>query len=515
MQNSNIDFQDNLFYIIKSLTKAEKGYFKKYVTGFGKVETNYLKLFDTYDNMKEFDESLLQKKFSSTLFMKRPDMTKAYLYELILKSLRSFYAKSSCTQRLNELLMDIELLFSKGLFKLSLKKISQAQHLTLTYELKKYDLLLLEWEKKVLCAELNIKEFKNRYHKINNKEKRTIDDLQNIVNYCYLDSEIFILNRINPARRDKKELKRFEAIFNHPLMKDDKKAHSFQAKTMYYGILVSYFFAAGKIEECYDANYNLIALLNNHPKIKEESVIKFMYTLRNHIAIATRLGYFKDAEHYLQTLKNIKLKTRKEIIKHFEFSMVLELNLLNKLGKYEEGVNLISQIEKKIIENKSLLDAQHRLLFSYLFVIIYFGNNEYKKSLFWINKILNNGILDIRTDIYCFVRIFNLILHFELDNIETMESMIKSTYRFLLKRNKIYQLETIALAMIKRLPTLSTKENFDNLYISIKTELILLYQDSFERTPFEYFDFISYLTSKIENRPFAEIVREKNKLSRT
>ncbi len=35
--------------------------------------------------------------------------------------------------------------------------------------------------------------------------------------------------------------------------------------------------------------------------------------------------------------------------------------------------------------------------------------------------------------------------------------------------------------------------------------------DPYEKGAFEYFDFISWLESKIENRPFAEIIKEKAK----
>ena len=45
----------------------------------------------------------------------------------------------------------------------------------------------------------------------------------------------------------------------------------------------------------------------------------------------------------------------------------------------------------------------------------------------------------------------------------------------------------------------------------LKSEMIEIAKDPFEKTAFEYFDIISWLNSKIEKRSFAEIIKEKNR----
>ena len=46
-------------------------------------------------------------------------------------------------------------------------------------------------------------------------------------------------------------------------------------------------------------------------------------------------------------------------------------------------------------------------------------------------------------------------------------------------------------------------------YKNFHDELIILSKDNFEKTVFEYFDFISWTKSKLENVPFRRIVEEK------
>ena len=46
----------------------------------------------------------------------------------------------------------------------------------------------------------------------------------------------------------------------------------------------------------------------------------------------------------------------------------------------------------------------------------------------------------------------------------------------------------------------------------LKKELLLLAKDPQERPAFDYFDFISWVESNIQKRPFKEIVQEKLKV---
>ena len=54
----------------------------------------------------------------------------------------------------------------------------------------------------------------------------------------------------------------------------------------------------------------------------------------------------------------------------------------------------------------------------------------------------------------------------------------------------------------KKLPKITSQND-------LQKALLLLAKDSYEQKALKYFDFISWLDSKNENRPLAEIVKEK------
>ncbi|MBI4931145.1 MAG: hypothetical protein HY841_10305 [Bacteroidetes bacterium] len=92
------------------------------------------------------------------------------------------------------------------------------------------------------------------------------------------------------------------------------------------------------------------------------------------------------------------------------------------------------------------------------------------------------------------------------------QSLVRSTYRFLLKRNRLYKFEECILNFIrKKLSKIHSQKELLHSFSELKKEITQIMKDPFERGIIQDFDFVSWLESKIENRSFAEIVREKAK----
>ncbi|NBR74028.1 MAG: hypothetical protein EBT72_06860, partial [Flavobacteriia bacterium] len=57
------DYKDNLFILIKSLTKSEKRQFKLFVGRMGaNMDAKFLNLFNLLDKMEQFDEQQILKQ---------------------------------------------------------------------------------------------------------------------------------------------------------------------------------------------------------------------------------------------------------------------------------------------------------------------------------------------------------------------------------------------------------------------------------------------------------------------
>ena len=154
------------------------------------------------------------------------------------------------------------------------------------------------------------------------------------------------------------------------------------------------------------------------------------------------------------------------------------------------------------------------LLLNGTIACIYFGATDYTEALNYLNKIINNTIVDVRNDVSCFARILNLIVHFELGNYELLEYVVISTYRFLYKKNRLYKLETSVIDFTrKKNPKIKSDKELIIAFREFKSTIEEIFKDPFEQKALEFFDFISWLESKIANKPFAEIIKEKSKFA--
>ena len=105
---------DILFRFIKTLTPAEKRYFKLYASRHTIGEKNeYLRLFETIDKMLLYDEAGLKNAFRKMRARNSLAIAKNRLYETILKSLDSYHAESSVDVELRSLLHYAEILNKK------------------------------------------------------------------------------------------------------------------------------------------------------------------------------------------------------------------------------------------------------------------------------------------------------------------------------------------------------------------------------------------------------------------
>ena len=113
MPNKNTD---SLFQLIKSLTKAEKRYFKIHVNKLiAGEDTKFLKLFDLIDKQKNYDESKILEK-EKTIKSQQLSNLKAHLYKQILQNLRNLNSDEDIDLRIRELIDHSTILYNKCLY---------------------------------------------------------------------------------------------------------------------------------------------------------------------------------------------------------------------------------------------------------------------------------------------------------------------------------------------------------------------------------------------------------------
>ena len=155
------------------------------------------------------------------------------------------------------------------------------------------------------------------------------------------------------------------------------------------------------------------------------------------------------------------------------------------------------------------LDKNTVLIFYYKIGCLYFGSNNFKTALKWLNAIIQEQDTDLREDLHSFARILRLICYFELDDREMIEMNIRATYRFLLRKKELGKYETAILKFFRDSQNAFSSKEIIDLFKVLKLKMLRLEKDRFEKRAFNYFDIISYLESKIQGLLIETLVKKK------
>ena len=499
---------DDLFLLIKSLTQAEKSFFKVYARGKKNHdgETKYVLLFNAINKQKEYNEQAILIQFKREPFVKQFHVKKHYLFRFILKSLAAFHL--DIEKSANELLHHARILFQKSMFKQCYKILNKTKQIC--YQNEKFALLLegLRIERN-LKLRSNLKGVRS-LEAIYKESSLTIEKIRNINEY------LMILDDLNNELRNFGQIevnKRFESLIRNPMLQKESSALSFRAKVWFNRILAVYYFAKKNYKKSYLNLSKNLDLFKNYPSLFKENPAIILNTHIQLINACLELKNYKEAYNRLEDMRNfgqiIPSKGVETIQVLFDNSYYeIKLILCRETAEYKKGIELQPSITKLIQYNKPEVPLEYQMEIYYSLAWNYFGNNEYKNALLWIDKILNKN-KDVREDIHSWARIISLIIYYELGNVEMMEAMVKSSRRYFEGAKLFHKVEKAILTFFWRKILISNSEKGKIIdFKEIKAEINTLFR--VEKTSND-FDIISWIESKIEKKSFGEIVRSKTK----
>jgi tetratricopeptide (TPR) repeat protein len=176
-------------------------------------------------------------------------------------------------------------------------------------------------------------------------------------------------------------------------------------------------------------------------------------------------------------------------------------------GTFTEGLKLVPEIEKKLNEYSLFVDRHRILVFNYRIATLYFGSGDYSKAIDYLQKIIH-GSDDLRIDLQCYSRLLHLLSHYELGNDEIIESLSKSTYRFMAKMKNLTVVEEEMFRFLRKTFYLNPRELKPEFEIFLN-KIKHLEKNRFESRSFTYLDIISWLESKVHKKPMSEIIYQK------
>lgn len=500
---------DHLFRLIKSLNKSEKGYFKKYANFHVRNEqNNYTKIFDAIDTQKEYNENKLFRKFRDERFINQFAVAKNYLYDMVLESLEAYHKNS--TTEIRSLLNRIEILVDKGLHSQAKKLLKKAKEMAITYEKLTYIPEINLMEESIYRMQYSVGDIKDNSSKLIEEIEQCAMRIKNLAEYESLKNRLYVQHMEMGVLRNEKEIKSYDWFLKSPLLKNEKQALSINAKILYYELYASYYNYTEDSEKCYEFSSRLISLFEENPHVIETNVNFPTLFYYRHSIQCYNIGKYHEALEYISKMEVLKPKSDIQKMNTLFKAYNTKLNVYFRMGNMKKCLRLIPEIELLLAKNSDSDKLLKEIIYWQVTSILMIAE-EYKQALKWLVKANIAEYSNIRQDLECIGRIMEIVLHYELGKFDSMEYRIKSTYRFLASKQKMYQLEKIILTSIRKLINVNSKKESLFFFKELKNSLESVIKDPLEGKFLMYFDIMSWLESKIENKTFADVVKSKLK----
>jgi hypothetical protein len=499
-----------LFLLIQSMTRNEKGYFKKQVMAHSHEpdEVQYLKLFDAVEKQEVYNEPLLLEKFKEEKFISQFSVAKNYLTYLILKSLVQYHAGKSSESILNRELDFSDILFSKGFYRECITELAKAKKLAYKFDKHDYILTIIKKEKHLLTCL---------------KNERMIDDLQElleeeqrVLETLRLEGELGIvyyrfINEIHRSRI-RSSVTEYEQL--HQLMQPvihlrENELPTFNSKSYFYGLETIYSYLINDFEKAVHFGRMHRNLWESDKERFEDENDDYLEVMYHYISACFQVGDYAVIDGCLQKIRDLEPNTVDKKQRKYFMYYTLRLRYCASLALYDESKRLLEEIEHSAGLHVLRLNTSYRITLCINCAITYFVLEEYKKALHWLNSYLNNLNKDFRKDAYSFARIFNLMIHYKLGNTDLMEHVIKNTYREIRRQNNIFEYEKAIVQFIKRIARDGTRKKTIMHAQDLQKQLKVLQDNPLERDAMRYFNYIRWLESEIRQVPYRTLVEQE------
>lgn len=502
-----------LFELIKSLTKSEKRQFRLYCTRLeASSEANFMKLFDLLEKAKTYDEHSI---LSNTKIKKQQlSNTKAHLYRQILISLKLNPIHQSTRVKIRELLDYATILYNKGLYKQSLRMLDKAKSQSIKEEQNALTYQILELEKQLESQYIT--------HSVYDRAEQLTNDSEKILEQNTLETQLSNLSLAlyswflkNGYARCEADTKRVDDYCKNQLPICDFGVLSFMGKVHFLKSKLWVAFISQNFVACYRYSHQILSLFEAHPTARVNHHVFYLKTINANLESLFYLqepARHQDALLKLEQLIESKALINNENVKTLStlYHTIHRINQFFLTADFQNGVAYVPVILDQLATLGDKIDHYHQMLFYYKIACLYFGNDDYKKCILYLSKIINHKKVGLRDDLLCYTRILNLVAHYEAGDDYQIESLIRKTYKFLISMNHLYEVQKKMIDFLKQLPNLyprDLKSAFKKLHQSLST----FKEHPYEKRAFFYLDILSWLESHIEGERIINIIQKKVK----
>lgn len=491
----------NLFALIKSLSKEEKKAVTQYIQNQGKASTMYAMLLNEITKQAKIDEEAIKNKLKKEHELKYWSVSKAYLYDLILKILRNISRKSDSEKKILDGIQEVNILFKKRLYLAALKRVQGLKKIAVKYDHLHLLQLVYDLEMEIeyiTTAPLNVAE------KINKWKTKSLDNLEALQSYTKYN-----ILRVESWSQTRKEGSRalldFVNVDKLKQVLQESPDLSFNTKMKIMEVIGAYYTQAYDLPQLVDIMLQCVEEYEKLPHLITEYKDRYLAIILLLLVHASTISRWDLVDNLLERYKQIKGKSNFEAyeISYYNMRLIKWIRTNTCSSNLEE----INQIRAILEKNKRLTILKLDTVFSRL-AIAYFCADELDNALDILNYLDKVQVRRVND----FVRIKKLIeimIFIEKEEWLLLPYKVESLYKKISEVDQDFnEFERSIISFLRKLSKHGGFQYTKSDYERHKEELttILCSLEKGRQNFLRYFPYLCWLDSKITDYSFPEVL---------
>lgn len=442
----------SLSQLIQTLSKSEKKNFSQYAA-LQEREKSYLNLFELIKNglskniEHEFKRLNPKSDYNATI---------QYLWIILIKTLLSMRSETADEEKLLFGILEIKLLFRKGLIDDAFKLLSKYK--TLARKSEKYDYCAL-LEKLELQNQSNhqfegipdeagLVSLQSRFRRNIQQELNLADHsaLYELLYYRYLEKGNIL------SDNDKENLN--DLVVSEMNLSGNQRFESFDLNRNHLLFQSVYFMMTGDHRSSLRTFFELDKLFERYAHLWIDAPIVYINHIRGILNNLFNTNQINEMDYFTEKLRNLR-QTHSQLILD-QVICVAELKKHLMLRQFQKGILLINTEFSLLFTQTDILAASDKAEL-YLFAgLICFHSKQYQKSAGLLRKIIYYSSTK-NSWLWKMIKWLNLLVNTELNEFDYLLNESGSVERLLKKQANFYPVDKILIRYIKGYPSCMNK----------------------------------------------------------
>lgn len=499
---------ESLIHLINNLTKQEKKEFSLYISN--KPEKDYIFLFRLIDDKKVSDPEELKMSFLAAKPTSSFNTVVIYLFDLLIDILTRLRTEQDSYYLLFNELLHARVLYEKSMYQECfqvLKKVKEkavyyenhfallvAQRLELNY------LLTLDFE------DMDEQKLLNKQYKMNNtlKSIRQLNEQSSLY-------ELLKYRMINRgASRSLEDTQKLDDLVTSEIsIVASAGVENFEIKKNHQLFQANYFITVGDYKAAFNSFVELNKLFEENSHLWNNPPVYYLMTVEGMLESLRIMHNYEGMNYFIQKLAKLSSPSSSFQLNVMYVIFIYRLFSFIDAGDFDKAGIWIAEHQTSLIDKMLLLKEQQQAEMSLYIALIHLGNGEYRKARKRLSATIGRGHL-YSLPLFRTIRIVNVMIHYELGDVDYIQSEIRSIKREMSK-NKGYNLkvESFLLKFLNYSFADTNRKKRAEIWESMAEEVHALYADKYETQILRKFDFVAWVEAKIFEVPLSDILKRE------